>query len=137
MTISDTLRRALTPIVALVLAAPLTAADGHVRIIQTNSAGDSVHLIDPATNTVVGEIKGIEVSHGAAVAPDGGTIYISNEADSTLDVVDARTLKVTKKIPLTDRPNNISIGRDGRHVYVSIYEPPGAIDVVDTVSLTR
>jgi YVTN family beta-propeller protein len=137
MKIADTLRRTLTSIVVLVLAAPLTAADGHVRIIQTNSAGDSVHIIDPVTNTVVGEIKGIEVSHGAAVAPDGGTIYISNEADSTLDVVDAKTLKVTKKIPLTDRPNNISIGRDGRHVYVSIYEPPGAIDVVDTVSQTR
>jgi YVTN family beta-propeller protein len=118
-------------------AAPLTAADGRVRIIQTNSAADSVSLIDPATNTVVGEIKGIEVNHGAAVAPDGRTIYISDEADSTLDVVDATTLKVTKKIPLTDRPNNISIGRDGRHVYVSIYEPPGAIDVVDTASLTR
>ena len=25
-----------------------------VRIIQTNSAGDNVHIIDPATNKVVG-----------------------------------------------------------------------------------
>jgi YVTN family beta-propeller protein len=95
-----------------------------------------VQLIDPATNKVVGEITGIEVSHGVAVAPDGSAIYVSDEADSTLDVVDGKTLKVTKKIPLSDRPNNISIGHDGRHVYVSIYEPPGAVDVVDTVSQT-
>jgi len=40
------------------------------RIVQTNAAGDSVMLIDPVSNTVVGEIKGIEVNHGAAAAPD-------------------------------------------------------------------
>src|SRR5262249_50309781 len=94
----------------------------HARIIQTNSAGDNVHIIDPATNKVVGEITGIEVGHGAAAAPDGSFIYVSNEADSTLDVVDARTLRVTSKVPLSGHPNNIGIGRDGRRVYVSIRE---------------
>src|SRR5437588_12613162 len=98
-----------------------------VRIIQTNSAGDNVSIIDPATNKVVGEITGIEVNHGAAAAPDGSRLYISNEADSTLDVVDARTLRVTNKIPLTGHPNNIAAGRDGRRVYVSIVQAPGAV----------
>ena len=40
-------------------------------IVQTNAAGDNVHLIDPTSNTIVGEISGIEVNHGAAAAPDG------------------------------------------------------------------
>ncbi len=53
----------------------------HARIIQTNSAGDNVHIIDPATNKVVGEIRGIEVGHGAAAAPDGSRIYVSNEVE--------------------------------------------------------
>ncbi len=53
----------------LLLAVPLAASS--VRIIQTNSAGDDVHVIDPATNKVVGVIHGIEVNHGAASAPDG------------------------------------------------------------------
>lgn len=114
-----------------------TAAPGKVRIIQTNAAGDNVHIIDPATNKVVGEITGIEVGHGAATAPDGSRIYISNEADSTLDVVDGKTLKVTNKIPLSGHPNNIAAGRDGRRVYVSIRQEPGAVDVIDTVSLQR
>ena len=39
--------RNLTAIAVLVLATTLTAADGKVRIVQTNSAGDNVHLIDP------------------------------------------------------------------------------------------
>src|SRR6266850_2649483 len=64
------------------------ASPTKVRIIQTNSAGDNVSIIDPATNKVVGEIHGIEVNHGAASAPDGRRYYISNEAESTLDVVD-------------------------------------------------
>jgi YVTN family beta-propeller protein len=115
----------------------LTAAENKVRIIQTNSAGDNVHIIDPASNKVVGEITGIEVGHGVTAAPDGSSIYVSNEADSTLDVVNGKTLKVTKKIPLTGHPNNIAISRDGRRVYVSISQAPGAVDVIDTGSLEK
>jgi len=107
------------------------------RIIQTNSAGDNVHIIDPALNRVVGEIVGIEVGHGAAAAPDGSRLYFSNEADATLDVVDGRSLRLMTKIPLSGRPNNISAGLDGRRVYVAIREGPGAVDVIDTVALTR
>ncbi len=121
------------PLALLLLALPLTAAT--VRIIQTNSAGDDVSIIDPATNKVVGTIHGIEVNHGAALAPDGSRYYISNEGQSTLDVVDAKTLKIIKNIPLSDHPNNISISKDGKRVYVSIARSPGAVDVIDTVAL--
>jgi len=119
----------------LLLALPLTAST--VRIIQTNSAGDNVHIIDPATNKVVGVINGIEVGHGAAVSPDGSRYYFSDEAESTLDVVDRKTLKVTRRIPLSGHPNNISIGKDGRRVYVGIAAAPGAVDVIDTISLEK
>jgi len=122
---------------ALVLAAlPLNAAGKRVVIVQTNSAGDSVSVIDPSINKVVGTINGIEVNHGAAVAPDGTRIYVSDEADSTLDVVDGKTLKVTRKIKLSGHPNNISIAKDGKRVYVGIIQAPGGVDVIDTVSLT-
>jgi YVTN family beta-propeller protein len=112
-------------------------AQGKVRILQTNSAGDNVHIIDPATNKVVGVIDGIEVNHGAGAAPDGSRIYVSNEAESSLDVVDARTLKVIKRIPLSGHPNNMAVGRDGRRVYVGIIEAPGGVDVIDTVALQK
>src|ERR1700747_2782881 len=94
------------------------------RIIQTNSAGDSLYVTDPATNKVVGLIEGIEVNHGAAVAPDGTRIYVSDEAQSTLDVVDAQTFQVTKRIPLSGHPNNIAVSPDGRRVYVGIIQAP-------------
>lgn len=120
---------------SLLLALPLAAAT--VRIIQTNSAGDNIHIIDPVTNKVVGIIEGIEVNHGVAAAPDGSRYYVSNEADSTLDVVDGKSLKVFRKIPLTGHPNNIDISKDGKRVYVAINQAPGTLDVIDTASLER
>src|SRR5690242_10233295 len=119
----------------LLLALPLAAST--VRIIQTNSAGDDVSIIDPTTNKVVGTIHGIEVNHGAAAAPDGSKFYISNEARSTLDVVDQKTLQISKSIKLTGHPNNIDISKDGKRVYVSIAVAPGAVDVIDTTSMER
>lgn len=113
------------------------AATAQVRILQTNSRGDNIHLIDPATNAIVGEITGVPINHGAAAAPDGSRFYFSSEAEQTLHVVDGRTLQVTKKIPLSGRPNNISISRDGRRVYVGIVSAPGAVDVIDTATLER
>jgi YVTN family beta-propeller protein len=127
----------LSLILAFSLAATLAVGAATVRIVQTNAAGDSVMLIDPVTNKVVGEIKGIEVNHGAAVAPDGSKFYITNEAESTLDVADAKTLAVTKHIPLTNHPNNVAISKDGKRVYVAIVSGAGAIDVIDTATLTR
>lgn len=123
--------------VALAAAGLTASGAAKVRIVQTNSAGDSVLLIDPATNKVVGEIKDIEANHGAAAAPDGSRLYVTNEAESTLDVVDARTLKVVTHIPLSGHPNNLSISKDGARIYVAIAQAPGAVDVVDSASMTR
>jgi YVTN family beta-propeller protein len=131
------LRRPLLCLAVILLAVLRGAAAGKVLIVQTNAAGDNVHLIDPVTNKIVGEITGIEVPHGAAAAPDGGRLYITNESRETVDVVDARTLKVIKQIPMTGRPNNIAIGKDGRRVYAAVAQAPGAVDVIDTASLVR
>jgi YVTN family beta-propeller protein len=114
------------------------ALDAQVaRVLQTNSAGDNLHVIDPATNQVVGTIEGIEVPHGVTIAPDGSRIYVTDESLSTLDVVDAKSLKVTKRIKLTGRPNNVAASNDGKWVYAAIAQPPGAVDVIDTATLTR
>jgi hypothetical protein len=44
-------------VIALAIAACSAAVVGaQVRILQTNSGADNIHVIDPATHTVVGEI---------------------------------------------------------------------------------
>src|SRR4029079_16884468 len=112
-------------------------ASAQERVLQTNSGSGNIHLIDPATNKIVGEITGVPVNHGAAGSPDGKRLYFSSEAEQVLAVVDSKTLAITKKIKLSARPNNIAISKDGTRVYVGIISQPGAIDVIDTVSLER
>ena len=119
---------------SLVFIAPPVSAST-VRIYVTNSAGDGLHVIDPATNKVVQVIKGIEVPHGVGFAPDGTRVYVTNEADSTLDVVAQKTGKVIKKVPLSGHPNNLAVTKDGGRVVVAIAQDPGAMDVIDMTSL--
>jgi len=133
-------RRCLRPLAILLLTLPLMA-QGQVRILQTTEAGDRVHIIDPATNKIVGEIPGIERAHGVTASPDATRIYVTNEATDTLDVADLKSLKVIKKIPLSGRPNNVTITPDGKRVYVGIRaavgDNPGVADVIDTASLSK
>lgn len=116
---------------AALLATPAAAQPRTVRIIQTNAAGDNVHVIDPATNRVVHVIEGIPIPHGVTSNPDGSALYISCEVNRTLDVVPAATLKVATRIPLSGRPNNVTITPDGRKVYVAITGADAFVDVVD------
>jgi YVTN family beta-propeller protein len=117
----------------LLLAAPLAAnAD---RLYQTNSAGDTVDIIDSATNAVVLQVKDIEVPHGVAFSPDGKRAYISCESENTLWATDTRTGKLLGKAALTGHPNNIAISKDGRQVFVGILSAPGAVEVIDTASM--
>ena len=129
-------RRVLLLSLPLAFAAwSLPAAASNVSIFVTNSAGDSIHVIDAATNKVVQVLGGIEGAHGICFAPDGSRIYVSNEANSTLDVLD-RSGKILKKIPLSDRPNNIAITSDGSKIAVGIRGGSGALDLVDTASMS-
>ena len=113
------------------------APDLKERIIQTNTAADFLSIIDPVTDRVIAEVPGMKVPHGVVVAPDGSRLYVPSEADAMVDVVDARTLRVIKRVgPLTARPNNIAMTIDGRKVYVAINSAPGGVDVIDTESLT-
>jgi YVTN family beta-propeller protein len=124
----------LMPILLALTADP--AAAGPARVYITDSAADTVHVIDPATNKVVQVIKGIETPHGVTFSPDGARVYVSNESTDTLDVVDRKSGKIVKKVPLSGHPNNIAVTKDGGRVVVCIRDDPGTLDVVDTVALT-
>jgi YVTN family beta-propeller protein len=153
MTSKQAFRGTLTALAGILLCTVSSsfaaAQQSKLRIIQTNSAGDNIHIIDAVSNKVVGEIKGIEAPHGIAVAPDGSRIYVSEEAGNTVTVIDGKTLQVTKRIPLSGNPNLIDLTPDGRWLYVAIaltYDDlsdfprikanaSGGVDVIDTASL--
>ncbi len=123
------------PVLAVALA-PLPASASSVRIYITNSAGDSVHVIDPATNKVVQEIKNVVGAHGVNFSPDGARVYISNEETNTLDVYDRKTAKLIKKVELSDHPNNIAVTKNGDRIVVAVARGKGGLDIVDANTLT-
>src|SRR5438309_10536701 len=124
-------------VLALVLLlGTLPAAAQTVRIYVTNSAGDSIHVIDPATQKVVQTLGPIEAAHGIDFSPDGKRVYVSNEADSTLDVFDRPSGKRIASVKLSGHPNNIATTKDGGRVVVGIADDPGALDVIDTTELS-
>src|SRR5690606_31991946 len=100
------------------------------RIIQTNSASDLVHIIDPTTQQIVGVIEGVPHNHGAVLHADGEYYYFTNEHDNTVDVVDTRSLRIVKQIPLAATPNNLSGSDVARKVYVAISGAP-LVQVID------
>ena len=153
MTNKQVVRGGLAALAAIFLSAAFAgfpaAQASNLRIVQTNSAGDNIHIIDPATNKVVAELQGIEAPHGVAASPDGSRIYVSEQADNTVTVIDGKTLKVTKRIPLSGNPNLIDLTPDGRFIYVAIAltwndvsefpaikaNATGGVDVIDTATL--
>ena len=71
------------------------------------------------------KIKDIEVPHGVTFSPDGKRAYITCEAESTLWATDTKTGKLIAKAPLSGHPNNVSISKDGKCVFVAIVVGPG------------
>jgi YVTN family beta-propeller protein len=108
-----------------------------VRVYQTDSAGDEVHVIDPATNKIVQTIEGIEVPHGVTFSPDGARAWITCEAEKNVWVIDTKSARVIGKVPLSGDPNNLAMSQDGKRVFIGIRAAPGAVDVIDTASLKK
>ena len=108
-----------------------------VRLYVTNSAGNTVDVINPATNKTVQTIDGIELPHGVVFSPDGSRVYISNESESVLDVVQGSTGRIVEKVPLGGHPNNLTITKDGKRVLVGIRENSGWLEVIDAASLKK
>ena len=46
------------------------------------------------------------------------TIYVSNEKDNTISIVDGNTLEVTETVPVGERPRGIVLSHDGKVLYM-------------------
>lgn len=62
-----------------------------------------------------------ESAHVPAATPAGagGRVYVTNQQDNTLSVIDARTYKVVATVPAGVAPEGVAVTKDGRHVYIA------------------
>ena len=97
--------------VVLVIAAALVAASrdssGHTQV-PVKLAGDSVAVIDPDTNAILGEIPVGGRPTGPAVGE--GSVWVGNRDDNTLLRIDPTARQVVRRIGLGVTPTDIEVG---------------------------
>jgi DNA-binding beta-propeller fold protein YncE len=99
-------------------------------------AGDSVAVIDPETDTIVGEIPVGGRPAGPAVGE--GSVWVGNRDDNTLLRIDPKSLDVVRTIGLDVAPTDVEVGAGSVWVlsdWVLLRVDPAINDVVDTVPL--
>jgi YVTN family beta-propeller protein len=126
---------------SILLAMPLVA--GTALIYVTNRGGTTIDVIDAATNKVVQTIGNIESPEVVRFSPDGSRLYIPYRGENDLIVMDRRSEKIIKKVPLSGWPNEAQTTRDGKLILVCIRntgttaEDAGALDIIDAKSLEK
>lgn len=132
------LRRQLSMIACAVALAvgssPSPAAQGQTwRAYVTNFDGDGISVVDLAGRTIIATVKTGRKPHGVAVAPDGSSIFVSNEADGTLTIIDAVRHQVRASEAVGGAPHQIEVTRDGRQVLVPLNDK-AAVAVFDVAT---
>ena len=128
---------ALGLLLALAVAFPQALAAPFAYI--ANSAGNSVSVIDTATNTVTATIP-IPVGtnpKSVAVHPDGTRVYVTNASlgslHGTVSVIDTFSSSVIATIDVGDTPDGIAISPDGSRIYVA-NSGDNSVSVIDTTT---
>lgn len=74
-------------------------------------------------------------------SPNGALIVVTNKKQQSISILDAKTFHEIARVPTTKKiPHGIAFSPDSRYAFVtqeSVGSDPGAVDVIDLVSLTR
>jgi DNA-binding SARP family transcriptional activator/DNA-binding beta-propeller fold protein YncE len=132
---------ALAAALGLVIAAAVVAAvrDSSGRSsVPVQLAGESVAVIDPETDTIVGEVPVGGKPAGPAVGE--GSVWVGNREDNTLLEIDPRSLDVVQTIGLSVAPTDVEVGAGSVWVlsdWALLRVDPAINDVVHTIPLPR
>jgi YVTN family beta-propeller protein len=124
---------ALPPSTAPSTPAATAAAPAPGGIVRVPLAQSVASLAKP---TVVGTIRVGAEPEGVILSPDGRTIYVANQNSRILSVVDAASRRVTS-VKLRNTPRFVATSRDGKFVFVSMYEDDNSgsgVAVVDAAA---
>ena len=109
--------------------------------------GDTVSVVDIATDKVVGTIDVPFNPEVVAVTPDGSKIYMAKQGnisaghDSDISVIDTATNTITANVFVGSYPWGIAVTPDGTKVYLTISNDysnpfPNTVSVIDTATDT-
>lgn len=116
-------------------AAVVITPDGKRAYVQSRL--DGVHVIDTATNTVVGPAIPVSSinSFGIAIAPNGRSIYVTGGNSANVSVISTVSNAITAVISDPGEPLGIAFSPDGGRAYVANFLT-NAVNVIDTSTNT-
>ena len=123
----------------LILCFLAVAASAQTRLSVVNSDDNAITFITPQGGPSASAPGFIKVSDGPqaiVVAEDHRRLFVSATGANVVDVLDLRTLKVTKSIPVGAKPAGMALSPNGRFLFVCIHGG-AAVDVIDTAALAR
>ncbi len=62
------------------------------------------------------------------------TVYVSNEKDGTISVIDSNTLAVTQTVKVGRRPRGITLSKDGKFLFICASDD-NRVEVLDTATV--
>ena len=112
-------------VLSMILASPGEAPRGSGpihKLYVANSAGNDIHVIDPATNRVIKRVEVGPQPHGMTATAHGDRLFITIENtkgdEGELLWYDTKTDTVTKRMTIGPRPNELACTPDGSIAYV-------------------
>jgi uncharacterized protein (TIGR03437 family) len=89
------------------------------RVYVTQTAADTVLVLDAGTQKTLATIAVGKGPAVAAVSPDGAAVYVTNQLDGTVSVIDGVANAVRGTVIVGARPFGIAASPDGSKVYVA------------------
>jgi YVTN family beta-propeller protein len=91
------------------------------------------HLVGGQFDLGTLDPPGVGLPFDAAVAPDGGSLWVLNAASNDVTVVDLDTRQRLAHIEVSDNPRGIVLSNDGTKAYVN-NTLAGSVSVIDTAA---
>src|SRR5258708_7952942 len=125
-------------LLVLVLLSPTAAvAATNANAYVTNSSANTVSVINTTNNSLVATILGFHSPNGAAMTPDGTSVYVANSeaVPGTVSVINTATNTITATILSGSVPVAVAASPDGKHIYVT-NQGDSTVAVINTATNT-
>jgi YVTN family beta-propeller protein len=129
---------------------PDVPISSHDRVYAANQTSNTVSVIDPSSNKLLGVIRlgdpvpgalsalyrGQLLVHGLGFSPDGKTLAVVSIGSNSVSLIETATNKVKKVIYVGRSPHEVFYTPDGRELWVSV-RGEDYISVIDAVQMTE
>jgi YVTN family beta-propeller protein len=129
---------------------PETPVSGRDRVYAANQTSNTVSVIDPSTNTLLGVIRlgdpvptalsplysGQLLVHGLGYSPDARTLAVVSIGSNSIALIDTATNKVKKIVYVGRSPHEAFFTPDGHELWVTV-RGEDYVSVIDPIKMAE